>query len=38
MSKPVIAIYGGAGVMALAILSAEKEQPYIQARFAMGAA
>lgn len=31
MSKPVIAIHGGAGAITRAALSAEKEQEYIQA-------
>lgn len=33
MSKPVIAIHGGAGAITRAALSAEKEQRYIQALF-----
>ena len=31
MSKPVIAIHGGAGAITRAALSAEKERQYIQA-------
>ncbi|VXC64206.1 isoaspartyl dipeptidase with L-asparaginase activity [Enterobacterales bacterium 8AC] len=38
MSKPVIAIHGGAGAITRAALSAEKEQRYIQALFDIVAA
>ena len=31
MSKPVIAIHGGAGAISRAAMNAEKEQQYIQA-------